>query len=158
VYVDDIIVASSSQEAVNALLSDLRLDFALKDLGDSHYFLGIEVKRNKEGLIMSQEVYALDVLNRTGMDKCKSISTLMSNIEKLSIRSGTRLGPEDSNRYRSIVGALQYLTMTRPDLSFAVNKVCQFLHAPTTTHWSAMKRIYAVCVWCRKPWAKNQEV
>lgn len=158
VYVDDIIVASSSQEAVNALLSDLRQDFALKDLGDLHCFLGTEVKRNKEGLIMSQEVYALDVLNRTGMDKCKSISTLMSNIEKLSIRSGTRLGPEDSNRYRSIVGALQYLTMTRPDLSFAVNKVCQFLHAPTTTHWSAVKRIYAVCVWCSKPWAKNQEV
>jgi histone deacetylase 1/2 len=134
VYVDDIIVASSSQEAVDALLGDLRQDFALKDLGDLHYFLGIEVKRNKEGLLMSQERYALDVLKRTGMDKCKPISTPMSNTEKLSIMSGSRLGSDDSNRYRSVVGALQYLTMTRPDIFFVVNKVCRFLYAPTTTH------------------------
>ena len=51
------------------------------------------------------------------------------------------MGQDDSTRYRSLVGALQYLTLTRPDLSFAVNKVCQFLHAPTTTHWTAAKRI-----------------
>jgi hypothetical protein len=51
------------------------------------------------------------------------------------------LGPEDAIRYRSIVGGLQYLTLTRPDLSFAVNKVCQFLHAPTSQHWTAVKRI-----------------
>jgi len=51
------------------------------------------------------------------------------------------LGPKDSTRYRSVVGALQYLTLTRPDIAFAVNKVCQYLHAPTTTHWSAVKRI-----------------
>jgi histone deacetylase 1/2 len=51
------------------------------------------------------------------------------------------LGPKDSTRYRSIVGAMQYLTLTRPDISFAVNKVCQFLHAPTTVYWSVVKRI-----------------
>jgi hypothetical protein len=47
--------------------------------------------------------------------------------------------PNDSTQYRSIVGALQYLTLTRPDISFAVNKVCQFLHSPTTIHWTAVK-------------------
>jgi hypothetical protein len=41
----------------------------------------------------------------------------------------------------SVVGALQYLTLTRPDISFAVNKVCQFLHASTMVHWAAVKRI-----------------
>jgi histone deacetylase 1/2 len=63
------------------------------------------------------------------MDKCKSIDTPLSSTEKLSIVEGQRLGPEDSTRYKSLVGALQYLTLTRPDISFAVNKVCQFLHA-----------------------------
>jgi hypothetical protein len=50
-------------------------------------------------------------------------------------------GPNDSSRYRSVVGALQYLTLTRPDIAFPMNKVCQFLHAPTTIHWAAVKRI-----------------
>ena len=54
---------------------------------------------------------------------------------------GDPLGPDDSTQYRIIVGALQYLTLTRPDISFSVNKVCQFLHAPTTSHWTAVKRI-----------------
>jgi histone deacetylase 1/2 len=141
VYVDDIIVASSSQEATKALLVDLQKEFALKDLDDLHYFLGIEVKRKDGGLVLTQERYAADILKRSGMDKCKSIDTPMSSSEKLSIESGNKLGPEDSTKYRSVVGALQYLTLTCPDISFVVNKTCQFLHAPTTTHWSAVKRI-----------------
>jgi histone deacetylase 1/2 len=60
---------------------------------------------------------------------------------KLSATDGTLLSIDDSTRYRSIVGGLQYRTMTRPDLSFAVNKVCQYLHVPRCTHWSAVKRI-----------------
>ena len=75
------------------------------------------------------------------MRNCKPINTPLCTSEKLSITSGDKLGEEDSTRYRSMVGALQYLTLTRPDLSFAVNKVCQFLHAPTTAHWIAVKRI-----------------
>jgi histone deacetylase 1/2 len=65
----------------------------------------------------------------------------MSTSEKLSRYEGSILGPKDATNYRSVVGALQYLTLTRPDISFAVNKVCQFLHAPTTVHWAAVKRI-----------------
>jgi histone deacetylase 1/2 len=65
----------------------------------------------------------------------------ISAFDKLSAADGVSLGPEDSTKYRSLVGALQYLTLTRPDISYAVNKVCQFLHAPTTVHWSAVKRI-----------------
>lgn len=140
VYADDIIVASSSFEAISALLKDLEREFALKDLSDLHYFLGIEVKRSKEGLIMSQERYAADVVKRAGMEKSKSVDTPLSVTEKLSATEGVGLGSDDASRYRSIVGASQYLN-TRPDISFAVNKVCQFLHAPTTVHWSAVKRI-----------------
>jgi histone deacetylase 1/2 len=141
VYVDDIIVASSSLDATKALLSDLQHDFALKDLGDLHYFLGIEVKRDSHGLILSQSKYANDILARSGMDKCKTVDTPLASTQKLSVTDGEKLGEEDSTRYRSLVGALQYLTLTRPDISFSVNKVCQFLHAPTTTHFSAVKRI-----------------
>jgi hypothetical protein len=65
----------------------------------------------------------------------------LSVSEKLSIADGAVLSSEDSTRYRSIVGALQYMTLTRPDIAFSVNKVCQFLHAPTIVHWSAVKRI-----------------
>jgi hypothetical protein len=141
VYVDDIIVASSSQEATNALLKDLEKDFALKDLGNLHYFLGIEVKRNSDGLVLSQEKYARDVIKRTNMGSCKSVNTPLPSVEKISATEGDPLGPEDSTNYRSVVGALQYLTLTRPDISFAVNRACQFLHQPTTTHWSLVKRI-----------------
>jgi histone deacetylase 1/2 len=139
VYVDDIIVASSSSGAVDALLADLNQEFALKDLGNLHLFLGIQVERDKDGLLMSQEGYACDVLKRSGMDNSKPMDTPMSSIEKLSLYSRNILGLEDSTRYWSIFGALQYLTLTRPDISFAVNKVYQFLHAPTTTHWSTVK-------------------
>jgi hypothetical protein len=141
IYVDDIIVTASSEEAVAALLRDLKEEFALKDLGNLHYFLGIEVKWNKEGITLSQSKYACDILSRVGMTNCKPVTTPLSATEKLSRFYGSPLGVNDSTKYRSIVGALQYLTLTRPDLAFSVNKICQFLHAPTSTHWTAVKRI-----------------
>jgi len=141
VYVDDIIVASSSPEGTRALLQDLKSEFALKDLGELHYFLGIEVSKVNDGIILSQGKYAGDLLKRTGMQSCKPIDTPMAASEKLSLHEGTPLSMGDATRYRSVVGALQYLTLTRPDISFAVNKVCQYLHSPTSTHWTAVKRI-----------------
>jgi len=141
VYVDDIIVASSTEKATAALLQDLRKEFALKDLGDLHYFLGIEVSKVRDGIVLSQGKYANELLQRAGMTQCKPVSTPLSTSEKLSLHDGVLLGPEDATEYRSIVGALQYLTLTRPDIAFSVNKICQFLHAPTTVHWTAVKRI-----------------
>lgn len=89
VYVDNIIVASSSSEAMTALLRDLQQDFALKDLGELHYFLGIEVKRDADGLVLSQGRYATDVLARSGMDKAKVIDTPLSTSEKLTALAGS---------------------------------------------------------------------
>jgi histone deacetylase 1/2 len=103
--------------------------------------LGIEVKKISDGLVLTQGKYASDLLVKVGMKNCKSSPTPLSTSEKLSAHEGEALGPEDSTRYRSVVGALQYLTLTRPDISFSVNKVCQYLHAPTTIHWTAVKRI-----------------
>lgn len=141
VYVDDIIVASSSPKATAALLKDLNEEFALKDLGDLHYFLGIEVHRIREGVLLTQEKYTSDLLKRVGMENCKATNTPMSSSEKLSVFDGDPLGPCDATNCRSIVGSLQYLPLTRPDISFVVNKVCQFLHKPTIIHWTVVKRI-----------------
>lgn len=75
------------------------------------------------------------------MSNCKPAPTPMSTTEKLSREEGSKLSPTDTTKYRSVVGALQYLTLTRPDIAFAVNKVCQYLHTPTELHWTAVKRI-----------------
>ena len=123
IYVDDIIVASSSPDGTKVLLQALRSEFALKDLGELHYFLGIEVNKIKDSILLSQIKYANDVLRRTGMTNCKPSTTPLSTVEKLSAFEGTSLGAEDASRYKSIVGALQYLTLTRPDICFAVNTV-----------------------------------
>ncbi|KAK1682055.1 hypothetical protein QYE76_042903 [Lolium multiflorum] len=129
------------RKVISALLHHLSSDFALKDLGDLHFFLGLEVHRHSGGLILNQEKYATDLLDRVGMSSCTPCPTPLSTTDTLALTDGSPLGSEDITRYRSIVGALQYLTLTRPDLSFLVNKVCQYLHAPTTSHWTAVKRI-----------------
>lgn len=104
IYVDDIIVTSSSSDAILALLLDLKKDFALKDLGDLHYFLGIEVQRNKNSLLLSQNKYAQEILTRVGMMLCKPSPTPLSTTEKLSRFEGDPLNSKDSTRYRSVVG------------------------------------------------------
>jgi histone deacetylase 1/2 len=141
VYVDDIILISSSDVASSRLVSALSGDFAVKDLGALHYFLGLEVSRSSAGLTLTQHKYSLDLLRRAGMLKCKHAITPMSATDRLSALDGDPLSPDDATEYRSLVGGLQYLTITRPDVSYAVNRVCQYLHAPRTSHWSAVKRI-----------------
>jgi hypothetical protein len=84
VYVDDIIVTSSSPATVDALLRDLQSDFALKDIGNFHYFLGIQVKKQGSGIVLSQEKYARDLLEKSGMKGCKPIITPLPTSEKLN--------------------------------------------------------------------------
>jgi hypothetical protein len=98
-YVDGIIVTSSHSAAVDALLKDLKSDFALKDLGNLHYFLGIQVAKKGDGIVLSQEKYVHDLLARAGMGKSKAIATPLCTSEKLSLEGGIRLGEEDSTRY-----------------------------------------------------------
>jgi hypothetical protein len=92
VYVDDIIVTSSSDHAITILVQDLNKNFAIKDLGDLHFFLGIEVKRNHNGLVLTQEKYATELLNKVGMHDCKSAPTPLSSTEQFSLYDGTALG------------------------------------------------------------------
>jgi hypothetical protein len=112
-------------------LKDIEEEFALKDLGNLHYFVGIEVNKVCDGIILIQDKYASDLLKNVGMSDCKSVSSLLSTSEKLSLHEGSLVGNNDATQCKSIVGALQYLTLTRLDIAFSINKVCQFLHAPT---------------------------
>ncbi|KAM3297166.1 hypothetical protein ACQJBY_039175 [Aegilops geniculata] len=141
VYVDDIVIAGSTPHVVDCLVQSLSASFPIKDLGRLEYFLGLEASFHSGGMTLTQKKYALDLLHRVNMENCKSTSTPLATSESLSRHSGALLSIDDSFRYRSIVGALQYLTLTRPDISFAVNKVCQFLSQPTQVHWEAVKRI-----------------
>ena len=111
----------------------------MKDLGDLHFFLEIEAKRTSTALVLTQTKYTLDVLNRTHMQNSKPCPTPLASGSKLSAYDGAPLS--DATEYCSIVGALQYLTLTKPDICYAVNQVCQFMHALTTVHLQAVKRI-----------------
>jgi hypothetical protein len=144
VYIDDIIVASSSASMVSDLLSALQKDFTLKDLGSLHYFLGVEVKQNKDDLHLSQKKYIMDLLQPIGMINCKPVTTLLATSTKLSAYDGDLLSSEDATKYRNIVGAMQYLTLTRPDIAYAINKVCQYLHAPRSVHWTTVFLKYSI--------------
>jgi histone deacetylase 1/2 len=142
IYVDDIIITGSCKQAVDRLMDQLHSSFAIKDLGKLSFFLGVHVTDiDNGGVALTQARYATDLLQKVNMLNCKEISTPMSSTEKLSRTSGTLLIEDTAFLYRSTVGALQYLCLTRPDISFAVNRVCQFLAAPTDVHWSAVKRI-----------------
>jgi hypothetical protein len=141
VYVDDLIVVNSSNAATGCLLQQLDADFSIKDLGNLHYFLGIEVHQSASGLILSQQKYITDLLRKTHMADCRPVATLMSSTDKVSRHNGTPLSASEATVFCSTVGALQYLMMTRPDIGFSVNKVCQFMQQPTDVHWTAVKRI-----------------
>jgi hypothetical protein len=90
---------------------------------------------------LKQNKYTSDLLKHVGILACKHAPTPLATSGKLSAHEGESLTSEDATRYRSIIGALQYLTLTHLDISFAVNKVCQYLHASITEHQTTVKRI-----------------
>jgi hypothetical protein len=83
----------------------------------------------------------MDLVKRASMNSCTTVIMPISTTEKLSSYIGDPLGPNDATNFRSIIGGLQYLTLTQPDLAFVVNKVCQYLHTPTMVHLVVVKQI-----------------
>jgi hypothetical protein len=135
-YVDDIVLTASSTKLLQEIISNLSAAFAIKDLGPLHYFLGIQVRRTKDGFFLHQKHYAEDVLERAGMLNCKLAATPVDTKAKISATDGDLL--KDKTFYRSIASALQYLTLTRPDL---VQQACLHMHEPQDAHWTFVKRI-----------------
>ncbi|KAF2321572.1 hypothetical protein GH714_000450 [Hevea brasiliensis] len=108
-------------------------------MGPLHYFLGIQVLRQPTSLVLSQQKYLEDLLRETNMLTSKPCATPMPTAPTLSKAMGSpHPHPE---HYRQVLGSLQYLTLTRPDIAFSVNKLAQFMHSPTDIHWQAVKRL-----------------
>ncbi|KAH9746928.1 retrovirus-related pol polyprotein from transposon RE1 [Citrus sinensis] len=139
IYVDDILVTGSSSAQIEKIIALLGSEFALKDLGDFNYFLGLEVTPSSAGLHLSQTKYVGDILKKAHMLDSKGCNTLMSVADKLYKDKGKLF--ENPSLYRSVIGSLQYVTLTRPDIAFTVNKLSQFLAAPIVLHWQACKRV-----------------
>jgi hypothetical protein len=139
VYVDDIVITGDDSGGIARLKQFLQQQFHTKDLGKLRYFLGIEVARSRTGINLSQRKYALDLLEETGLLGSRPVDVPMDPNKKLLKDEGELF--EDPGRYRRLVGKLNYLTITRPDISYAVSVVSQFLEAPRVSHWEAVTRI-----------------
>ncbi|CAL1357037.1 unnamed protein product [Linum trigynum] len=141
IYVDDVVLTGNDDAFISRVKSFLDDMFSIKDLGPLKYFLGIEVARSPAGIILSQRKYTLDILHDAGVAGARPSSFPMEQNHTL-----TRPGPAsdevvDASSYRRLVGRLLYLTVTRPDITYAVNVLSQFVHAPRPEHVTAAHRV-----------------
>ncbi|KAK4384958.1 Retrovirus-related Pol polyprotein from transposon RE1 [Sesamum angolense] len=135
VYVDDIILTGNSEDEIASVKSYLHSLFTIKDLGFAKYFLGLELARSTHGLLVTQQKYLTDILSDTNLLGAKPTSTPFPPGLKLTAGDGSLLS--DPAPYRRLVGRLLYLGFTRPDISFVVQQLSQFLQHPRSSHWDA---------------------
>lgn len=120
-YVDDMLVTGNKSASMERFLKEINNQFRMKDLGQMEYFLGIQAQFHKNGVFLTQERYALDLLAAAGMSNCSPVATPLP-LQLNKVPDQNRLF-EDPTYFRSLAGKLQYLTLTRPDLQFSVNYV-----------------------------------
>ncbi|XP_068645126.1 uncharacterized mitochondrial protein AtMg00810-like [Aristolochia californica] len=133
-----LLLRGNNPSLLDSFAHKLHSEFANKDLGSLNYFLGLEATPTDDGLFLSQLKYARDILTRAHLLDSKPVHTPLVVSQHLS---STGQSFSDHTLYHSLVGSLQYLTITRPDIAHAVNSVSRFLHSPTVDHFLAVKRI-----------------
>ncbi|XP_075515853.1 uncharacterized protein LOC142550661 [Primulina tabacum] len=138
-YVDDMIITGNSLESINNVKVFLASCFKLKDLGLLKYFLGVEIARSKMGISINQRKYTLDILQEAGLLGAKPAKFPMEQSLKLTFTEGDIL--KNPTHYRRLVGKLIYLTITRPEISFAFNTLSQFMQQPRQPHLDAVHRL-----------------
>ncbi|GJY51006.1 ribonuclease H-like domain-containing protein [Tanacetum coccineum] len=128
----------SSTTLLQRIISSLHQELSMTDLGPLNYFLGISVSRDDRSMFLHQRQYALEVLKRAGMLNCHPCRTPVDTEHKLGADC---VSFSDPTLYKSLAGSLQYLTFTRPNLSYAVQQICLYMHDPHEPHLAALKRI-----------------
>ena len=125
------------------MLHDFKVDmckeFEMSDLGQLHYFLGIEIWQSEKGIFMSQAKYAMDILKKFNMSDCKPLATRVEFGLKLSKYEDS--DSVDATFYRQLIGSLIYLTSACPDIAYVVSLVSRFMADPKIEHWKTAKRI-----------------
>ena len=139
IYVDDLLVCGNDVKFVNKFKDYLSECFHIKDLGKLKYFLGIEVGRGDEGFMLAQRKYALDLIADVGLLGLKPAATPMEQQHKLVLDTSPFI--RDAEQYRRLIGHLIYLTITRPDISYSVHILSQFMKAPREMQWGAALRV-----------------
>ena len=138
-YVDDMIITGDDLSGIQKLKDFLSQQFEMKDLGHLNYFLGLEITHSTDGLYIIQAKYASELLSRAGLTDSKTIDTLVELNAHLTRTGGKPLS--NPSLYRYLVGNLVYFTVTRPDISYAIHQVSQYLFAPRSTHYAAVLHI-----------------
>ena len=139
VYVDDILITGNDSQGIQKLKDALQDSFQMKDLGLARYFLGLEISRHPHGYFISQQKYTKDLISLVGLTDDKVVDTPLEINVKYGREDGAAL--LDPTMYRKIVGSLMYLTVTRPDIAYAVQLMSQFVSDPRQLHLSAVHRI-----------------
>nr|XP_043633114.1 uncharacterized mitochondrial protein AtMg00810-like [Erigeron canadensis] len=139
VYVEDVLLTGNNEEDIVSVKAALDAKFTIKDLGPATYFLGIEICRTANGTYLNQRKYILGLLKESGLTAAKPADTLFPSDIKLSLTSGKLLASAKS--YRRLVRRLLYLTMTRPDISYPVQHLSQFVSNPTDEHMQAARHL-----------------
>ncbi|KAJ3704232.1 hypothetical protein LUZ61_007937 [Rhynchospora tenuis] len=139
VYVDDLVIAGNSEDAVYEFKQYMSRMFHMKDLGYLKYFLGIEIARGPVGLFLCQRKYVLDILAECGLLGAKPAATPMEQNHRLAESVGEKL--KDPEKYRRLIGRLIYLTITRPELCYSVHILAQFMQDPLQAHYEAALRV-----------------
>jgi hypothetical protein len=138
-YVDDIILTTRHTSLLKTIIHQLRSEFAMTDIGPLAHFLGISVQRTRDSLFLSQQQYDAELLYHAHMSNCNPCLTPVDTKSKPSLSNGKPIS--NPTEYHSLAGTLQYLTLTRPDICFAVQQACLFMHSPTDRHLHLVKRI-----------------
>lgn len=139
VYINDIILTEDDFIGIDELKLHLQQQFQTKDLGRLRYFLSIEVIRAKKCIHISQHKYVLDLLREISMLGAKPLNTPMEAGSKLMANEGELLN--DLEWYQRLIRKLNYLTVTRPDISVSVSVVSQIMSSPRTSRWDAVVKI-----------------